>query len=88
MSAIPEKLVNGGTRMSNCDHSIDDGTEEFLREGAAWIGHAAWNFYGHVWWDGEQFCEEVWCYGSPRSVFRAATLRELMREVNAEYGNA
>ena len=74
--------------MSNLDHTIDDGLEAALKAApsAIYCRHAAWNFNGRVWWDGQMFVEQVWVYGSPRAEIRAATLQELMDEVNSEYG--
>ena len=74
--------------MTNFDHSIDAGLDNLLRSNPnkVCVGHAAWNFHGTVWFDGEQFVEEVWTYGSPREVIKAGTIPELMEAVNSEYG--
>jgi hypothetical protein len=73
--------------MSNFGHTVDDGMDEALKAGQYFGQHTARNFYGSVWWDGEMFCEEVWVYGSPRAIMKAATLPELMALVNAEFGS-
>lgn len=74
-----------GTGMTNFDHSIEPGFEEALREGK-YGNYAGWDFHGTVWFDGKQFCCEVWRYGSPMEVLRADTLPELMVEVSEKYG--
>lgn len=74
--------------MSNFDHTIDDDLEEALREcpGRVYGSHAARNFSGKVFFDGVQFCEEVWRHGVRRDTIRADTLKELMTRVNNKYG--
>jgi hypothetical protein len=74
--------------MSNFDHSIDDGFAEALQAEPALIygTHAAWNFHGRVWFADGQFHEEVWVYHEIRDRFSAATLEDLMKLVNDEYG--
>jgi hypothetical protein len=75
--------------MSNFNHEIDDGFEVALRNkpGIAWGRHAAWEFNGRVWFDGELFHEEIWRYCRPRVTVSAATLPELMRAANNEFGD-
>ncbi len=74
--------------MSNDDGSIDDGLSEILQSEPCRVygSHCAWDHCGRVWWDGEQFCEQVWCYGSVVGALCAPTLRELMNDVNEQYG--
>jgi hypothetical protein len=72
--------------MSNYNHTIDEGFEEALRS-LKYIGrHAAWDFNGLVWFDGEKFNEEVWQYHIPVKVVQADSLRDLMDDVNDEFG--
>jgi len=73
--------------MSNFDHVIDDGLEADLRAGLKGR-HAAWDFNGLVWFETRigQFCEAVRQYHVLVGVVAAPTLRELMGEVNDEYG--
>lgn len=84
LSACPSEEVN--LSMTNVDHSIDDGLEEALKAGSVFGRHAGWNFNGKVWWDGEQFVEEVWRYRTLVATMRAETLRELMTKVNNDWG--
>ena len=74
--------------MSNFDHVIDEGMDEQLRAqpGKVFSRHAAWNFNGKVWFEGDAFHSEIWVYGSPRQTLHAPTLRELMKLANDEYG--
>jgi hypothetical protein len=73
--------------MSNSGHGIDDGFEADLRAGMRGE-HTAWNFHGQVWYDPEEdmFCEDVWRHNVKAVTFLAATLGELMRTVNDEFG--
>lgn len=73
--------------MSNFDQSVDDGLEADLRAGMR-ARHSAWNFNGQVWYDGtaDVFREEVSVYHVVRAEHSAATLEELMRVVNDEFG--
>lgn len=74
--------------MSNFDHEIDDGFEKALKEKPNKVcgTHAGWDFYGKVFYDGEQFCEEVWVYGSVIETIKANNLEDLMSAVNDKYG--
>lgn len=80
-----------GTRptagMTNFDRSIDPGLEKHLRAGGAGI-HSAWNFNGKLAWDERRsvFTEEVFVYHASQGTRTAATLEELMRVVNDEFG--
>lgn len=73
--------------MSNFDQSIDPGLEDALRAGMKGR-HAAQEFNGLVWLDGRTglFCEAVRRYHEIVAVHAAATLEDLMREVNDEHG--
>lgn len=74
--------------MSNFDHSIDEGLEEVLkaRPKEVFGRHAAYNFNSHVWWDGNQFVEQVWKYHQVVDYMAAPTLQELMETVNDKWG--
>jgi len=74
--------------MSNFDHSIDDGMEDFLKESPGkYVGeHSARDFFGTVMWDDGQFVELVHKYGSIVDTVKAPTLRELMEKVNDKHG--
>jgi len=72
--------------MSNCDGAIDAGMENDLRNGMR-SSHAGWNFWGDVWFDDGQFHEAVRQYHSHVTTISADSLRELMDDVNSEYGD-
>jgi hypothetical protein len=72
--------------MSNFDYAIDETLAAELRTRRVYSRHAGWHFNGIVWWDGEQFCEEVWVYRAPCEVIREPDLRTLMETVNNTYG--
>lgn len=72
--------------MSNFDGQIDNGLDVALKGGQVFARHAAWDFNGRVWWDGERFREQVWVHGSPVQTLAAESLEDLMREVNDEFG--
>lgn len=72
--------------MSNLGLKIDEGLEDLLRAEKVCVRHAAWNFSGRVWWDGERFLEQVWVHHSPVATISAASLEDLMSEVNDRFG--
>ena len=73
--------------MTNYDQSIDEGLGDDLKAGMR-ATHSAWNFNGEVWWDAgeEVFKEDVWVYRALAATRSAATLEDLMRVVNDEFG--
>lgn len=84
--ACPTIELDGDCCITNFDHSIDRDQIDKLRLGAAFSRHAAWDFCGRVWFDGNKWHEEVWVYGIAREIVTADTPEELMRTVNAMYG--
>ncbi len=80
----PETEIKLG--MSNLDHEIDPGFAEALKKNQVFGIHSAWNFCGDVWWNGEQFVENVWRFHSIVDTIKADTLQELMEFVNDGYG--
>lgn len=79
---------HGIPTMTNFDHSIDDGLEEYLKSGGKDAKHAAWNFNGNLYYKEEDglFYEDVYRYHNFEETFSAPTLQELMDEVNQEFG--
>jgi len=73
--------------MTNYDQSIDPGLEGHLRAGGTGI-HSAWNFNGALRWDVREgmFTEEVFMHHVSRGTRSAATIEDLMRVVNDEFG--
>ena len=74
--------------MSNFDGAIDNGFEDILKSGKYVGHHAALDFSGSVWFENKVFSEEVWQFGTHVGTVSANTLKELMEEVNEEYGDA
>lgn len=73
---------------SNYDHVLnEDVANELLGDPNVYAGHAAWNFYGRVWYEDGQWTEQVWCYGCPVMTLRGTDLAALIELVNAEYGS-
>lgn len=72
--------------MSNFDGAINPESEKQVRARTHMSRHAAWNFNGLVWFDGEKFIEEVWVYGTPVAVYDAPDLQTLMEISNDNHG--
>jgi hypothetical protein len=87
MKKCPEDFEELGVRMSNFDHSIDEGTEEELKLGKYCCTYAAWNFNGQVWWDGTNFLCGIWRFKSHIDTIEAPTLRDLMLACSEKYGS-
>ncbi len=75
--------------MTNFDHTIDAEFATVLQAAPARVygRHAAYNFNGLVWFEDGLFHEQVWQFRSPRQIFSALTLQELMNAVNAAWGS-
>jgi hypothetical protein len=76
---------NIGTIYSNFDHELDKDAEAKLRAGAEGH-HTAWDHFGVVWFDGEQFVEAVWRYGAEVARVRGPDLLAVIAQVNDEWG--
>ena len=73
---------------SNCDHQLNTDVAARLREAPEISApHAAWNFNGRVWWDGELWREQVWRYGVPVAEYEAFDLEALLEHVNGIHGH-
>lgn len=74
--------------ISNLTFSVDEGAEEYLRNNPAWTRYAAMNFNGRVWFDKveEQFCCEVWVYGTPIKTICDSDITKMMHLVSEEFG--
>jgi hypothetical protein len=86
MGGAPSRHVLG-IGMTNLDGSVDDGLEEHLKAGGTG-SHYAWDHFGTLHWDAgrEMFAEEVKVHHVSQGLRYAATLEELMRVVNEEFG--
>lgn len=74
-----------GRTMSNFDHVIPAAMESALRDGAEG-SHPGWDHWGRVWFAEGLFHEDVMQYGHIVKRVSAESLRELMRQVNDEFG--
>lgn len=73
---------------SNFDHVIDEQVRDELKGNSALCAqHAAWDFCGYVWFDGELWHEEVWRWKSPVDHRTNADLDALISGVNGDYGD-
>lgn len=71
--------------MTNCDYSIEEWFEQFLRDGGTG-NYTAWNFCGYVWFsDGKYHCE-IWQYRHFKETVTADTLPEIMKMASDKYG--
>ena len=78
----------GESVYSNMDHDLDAGIEAKLADNLTiYAQHAAWNFCGHVWYDGELWHDEVWFYNMERETFSGDTAMSVIEQANDEYGN-
>ncbi len=75
-----------GDAYCNFDHVFEPDAEERLLSGEV-LAHTAWGFYGHVWFEGGAFHEEVWIHRAPRRVMSSTDLRGLVACVNDEFGH-
>lgn len=72
--------------MSNFDQIIDRDVEKLLKSSDYYTAYPAWNFYGEVWYDGENFHCQVEQYHAHMDTIIATTLEEIMEEVSDQYG--
>ena len=83
---IPENFQEIDLGMSNFDNSIDKNFKEAIVDKEYFGRHAAWNFTGFVYHKDGQFHEDIWQYNSYCKTKSAVTLKELMEDVNEEFG--
>ena len=86
MSAVATRPRCRDDVMSNFDHQIDEAVATRIKESGEWSAYAGWNFHGRVWWTGEKWACEVWCYHEAQEVVTAPSLEELMEGVSSQYG--
>lgn len=74
---------------SNIDHELDEEVVKDLKEfpNKRYAQHAAYNFCGYIWFNGEVFIEEIWVYHKKVEVLENKYILELIREANNEYGS-
>jgi hypothetical protein len=87
-----KRLDSMTSGMSNFDGKVKEGFEDLLRTNKVIGSHAAWNFHGQVWFEGDgdgggMFHETVLVYQVPQATFSADTLENLMKIVNDRFGH-
>lgn len=76
------------TIYSNFYHEFDPEVEkQLLGDPDSFAEHAAWDFYGKVWFDGVQWVEEVWRYRSVSAIFYGSSAKDVIEQAIANYGN-
>lgn len=83
----PDGLEEAPFEYSNFDHAIPVEADELLRKGAHWMQHCAWGHWGAIWFAEGKFHERVMRYSSHVETMSASSLRDLINDVNAEYGS-
>lgn len=73
---------------SNFDHELETEVVEQLESNPNLFcaQHAAYNFCGYIWFDGERWREDVMRYGQTVDHIIANTIEELITEANERYG--
>lgn len=75
------------TIMSNSDNHIDMVVAEYIKNKPLFSQYSGWNFCGYVWFDGGNWCCEVWVFGFWRETFIEETLEKIMMKVSNKYGH-
>jgi hypothetical protein len=75
------------TVYSNFDSTFDHDVKAWLIGGPDRLGkHAAWDYCGQVWFDGELWHEQVHRWGCTRAEYVSPTLHALIDHVRDEHG--
>jgi hypothetical protein len=82
-------MRGAGEVYSNFDHTLD---KEVLKEvienpGTVWGGHAAWEFYGHIYFKDGLFHEEILRYRVIQETLSNESLEDLIAEACSKYGS-
>ena len=87
--SLPECMEEElGSVYSNFDHELDkEIMAQLMANPKCFARHAAWNFNSLVWFDGKLWHEEVWRYNCPMREYTGEDLKELIDEINDEYGH-
>lgn len=83
---VPADAKYIGTLMRNLDREVDGAVADKLRTGNYEAAYAAWNFFGHVWWDGAYHCQ-IMRYHAHIATITADTPEELMEECSNWFGS-
>lgn len=84
--SLPEAAAETDEKISNYDGAaIAPGIEDQIRAGRV-CQHPGWDHHGRIWFADGKFHERVMVHGQHRGTMTCATLPELIRAVNAEFG--
>lgn len=72
--------------MTNCDHSIEDGAEEILKNNKVAYEYTGWDFFGLVWWEKPKFYCLVKQYKNHVDTIEADSLEGIMSLVSERFG--
>jgi len=88
-------MINRGNRKyedviySNFDHCFSNDEGYVKAHPDIYFQHSARDFCGYVWYDIEtkKFYEEVWVYRSHIKTIKEETLKDLITNINNEFGH-
>lgn len=83
----PDDLEEADFDYSNFDHVMPADAEKLLRDGKHWMAHTAWDHWGAVWFADGKFHERVMRYSAHVATLSADSLRELIGDVNDQFGH-
>lgn len=87
MKVVPEGRTELDFNMSNFDHVIPKEAETALRREDCWMEYSAHNFWSRVWFEGNQFCAEIWSMGFHRETLTAESLTDLKHAACERWGS-
>jgi hypothetical protein len=80
-------LQNVGVIISNISKPPIRESAEKIKQPDTFGEHCGYNFHGIVWFEDDQYHEEVCVHRNVRGTYHADTLEELVQEVNSKYGS-
>lgn len=83
----PEGLEETEFNYSNFDHEMPSQADKVLRDGKHYMEHHAWDHCGMIWFADGKFHERVMRYRAHVATISADSLREVIDQVNDEYGH-
>lgn len=84
---LPEHLECWPNEYSNFDHKHPgEEAEAALRAGTHYVEHPAYDHYGVIWFDGEQFIERTKAYHVVVGVYKGDSMKDVFEQANEEHG--
>ncbi len=83
----PDHMDDCGTVYSNFDHTFETEERELVEAGTHFGRHAAREFNGTIWKDGDVFIERIWRYHAVIDTLEAPTLEQLVSGACEQYGS-